>query len=105
MQLWADALSITQDNLVERNHQVSLMGDIFRSANHVYVSFGPALRGRNQFWALLQSFMSDGNFDSEEFEDQLDEFMEGLSNELTIGFYDLIQRPWFRRVWVSKFPV
>lgn len=105
MQLWADAISITQDNLVERNHQVSLMGDIYRSASLVFVSLGPVLNGRNQFWALLQSFVSDGNFDSEEFEDQLDDFMEGLWNDLAIGLDDLIQRPWFRRAWVRKFSV
>ncbi|KAH8886915.1 hypothetical protein GQ53DRAFT_656833, partial [Thozetella sp. PMI_491] len=102
MQLWADALSITQDNVLERNHQVSLMGDIFQSANHVFVSLGPALKGRNRFWALLQSFVSDGNFDSDEFEDQLDNFMQGQSNDLATGLIDLIQRPWFRRAWTYQ---
>ena len=81
------------------------MGDIFRSADNVLVSLGPALRGENQFWALIQSFMSNGEFDSPEFEDQLDEFMEGQPNHLALGFYDLIQRPRFRRAWVSKSPV
>ncbi|KAM5366828.1 hypothetical protein ACJZ2D_010368 [Fusarium nematophilum] len=105
VQLWADALSITQDNLAERNHQVSLMGDIFRSANRVLVSLGPALRGRNQFWDLLQSFVSNGDFDSEEFEDQLDGFMEGQANDLALGFNDLIQRPWFRRAWAPSLTI
>jgi len=102
-QLWADAISITQDNLAERNHQVSLMGDIFRSADNVFVSLGPALRGGNLYWNLLKSFMTRGRFDGEEFEEQLDEFMEGADNELAMGFDDLIHRPWFRRAWVSAF--
>ncbi|RYP77101.1 hypothetical protein DL771_001391 [Monosporascus sp. 5C6A] len=78
------------------------MGDIFRSANLVFVSLGPILRGRNRFWALLQSFVSRGDFASEEFEDELDEFMEGVSNDLAMGFDDLIQRPWFRRAWTYQ---
>lgn len=99
--LWADALSITQDNLMERNQQVSLMAGIFQSAHIVFVSLGPSLRGDNRFWVLLQSFVSTGSFDNQEFEDELDEFMEGQPNKLAIGLHDLIQRPWFRRAWVS----
>ena len=104
-QLWADALSITQDNLNERNHQVSLMGDIFRSAERVFVSLGPALEGDNHFWSLLQSFATTRSFESEEFEEQLDEFIWGQSNKLSLGLNDLIQRPWFRRAWVCLCPV
>jgi Heterokaryon incompatibility protein (HET) len=99
--LWADALSITQDNLMERNQQVSLMAGIFRSAHIVFVSLGPSLRGDNRFWVLLQSFVSTGSFGGQDFEDELDEFMERQPNKLAIGLYDLIQRPWFRRAWVS----
>jgi hypothetical protein len=99
--LWADALSINQHNFIERSHQVSLMGDIYQSASTVFVSLGPPLAGGNRLWALLQSFELTGSFDSEEFEDELDEFMDRKPNTLTMGLSDLIQRPWFRRAWVS----
>lgn len=38
--LWIDALSIDQDNIQERNHQVAMMGDIYSSATFVLVWFG-----------------------------------------------------------------
>ena len=33
--LWADAICINQNNIAERNHQVSMMGDIYRRASKV----------------------------------------------------------------------
>ncbi|KAH8659958.1 hypothetical protein BX600DRAFT_467000 [Xylariales sp. PMI_506] len=38
--LWIDALCINQDNVSERNHQVRLMGDIYRRASKVLVWLG-----------------------------------------------------------------
>ncbi|KAK0704005.1 hypothetical protein B0T26DRAFT_876848 [Lasiosphaeria miniovina] len=66
LRLWADAIGITQDGLAERSHQVSLMGSIYKSAEYV-VWIGRELAGDNRFWAFLQSYVSEGNFDSPEF--------------------------------------
>jgi len=41
---WIDALSIDQDNVVERQHQVQQMGLIFSSAKMVYAWFGQDAR-------------------------------------------------------------
>ncbi|KAM7196642.1 HET domain containing protein [Rhypophila sp. PSN 637] len=38
--LWVDAVCINQSDLVERSHQVSLMGDIFRACTRVFVWLG-----------------------------------------------------------------
>jgi SpoVK/Ycf46/Vps4 family AAA+-type ATPase len=38
--LWIDAICIDQDSLIERNHQVSLMGEIYKAANHVFIWLG-----------------------------------------------------------------
>jgi Heterokaryon incompatibility protein (HET) len=38
--LWIDALRINQDNIEERNHQVGLMGTIYRRARVVLVWLG-----------------------------------------------------------------
>jgi len=38
--LWADAICINQNNLAERNHQVSMMGDIYRRASKVLAHLG-----------------------------------------------------------------
>ncbi|KAF2800064.1 HET-domain-containing protein, partial [Melanomma pulvis-pyrius CBS 109.77] len=38
--LWVDALCINQDSVQERNHQVSMMGNIYRNAKCVYCWLG-----------------------------------------------------------------
>lgn len=39
--IWVDALCINQDDLAERGHQLSLMGDIFSKADITYIWLGP----------------------------------------------------------------
>ena len=39
--LWADAICINQDNTIERNQQVSMMGMLYRYTKMVYVWLGP----------------------------------------------------------------
>jgi len=41
--LWVDALCINQRDTGERNHQVKIMGDIFRSASNVFVDLGDGI--------------------------------------------------------------
>jgi hypothetical protein len=45
-EFWIDAICINQDNISERNQQVTMMGDIFREANTVRVWLGDD--GRNE---------------------------------------------------------
>ena len=39
--IWVDALCINQDNVAEKNVQVAMMGDIFKSARRVLACVGP----------------------------------------------------------------
>ncbi|KAK5676412.1 hypothetical protein LTS10_011225 [Elasticomyces elasticus] len=41
--IWADAVCTNQEDLAERSHQVSLMGEIFSRASEVYVWLGDSL--------------------------------------------------------------
>ena len=43
--LWVDALCIDQNNTLERNHQVSLMHEIYSKCSLCYVWFGEVSRG------------------------------------------------------------
>jgi hypothetical protein len=45
--LWIDAVSIDQDNVTERNHQVQYMGHIYSQASQVIVWLGLATKGTN----------------------------------------------------------
>jgi hypothetical protein len=40
--IWIDAICIDQTNISERNHQVSMMGQIYRNAEEVYMWLGLA---------------------------------------------------------------
>jgi len=39
--VWADGICINQDDLKERQQQVSMMGDIYRKAARVITYIGP----------------------------------------------------------------
>lgn len=39
--LWIDSICIDQDNLIEKGHQVAMMGDIFARAKVTYACIGP----------------------------------------------------------------
>ncbi|KAG8677687.1 hypothetical protein FPOAC2_03819 [Fusarium poae] len=102
LKIWADALSIVQGNILERNHQVSLMGNIYRSASCVFAFIGPPLDGGNRFWDFLKKVASNQYAIDDEFEDDLDEFLEGQTNDFAKGYHDLITRPWFTRAWTYQ---
>lgn len=52
--LWIDALSIDQQNPSERNHQVALMGNIYRTANQVLAYLGEGSQDTNAMLPLLE---------------------------------------------------
>lgn len=53
---WIDAISIDQDDIVERNHQVKLMGRIYSKADKTIVWLGSDSVSINHlFWQILQA--------------------------------------------------
>src|SRR6201999_2476979 len=46
--LWVDYLCINQPNVAEKNHQVALMGQIYREASRVIVWLGPSREADRQ---------------------------------------------------------
>ena len=42
--IWIDAICISQSNIVERNHQVTIMGNIYKQARQVFVYLGESSR-------------------------------------------------------------
>ncbi|KAH6855601.1 heterokaryon incompatibility protein-domain-containing protein [Chaetomium sp. MPI-CAGE-AT-0009] len=44
--LWADAMCIDQANLLERNHQVGVMDEIYRSASRTVIWLGPSVKDK-----------------------------------------------------------
>jgi hypothetical protein len=72
--LWTDAICINQTSIPERNHQVSMMGDIYRSATRVLVWLGlesaivppisDELKGPSVEMRNLEKYSQEGLLDS-----------------------------------------
>jgi hypothetical protein len=83
---WIDALCIRQDDVLEKNVQIPLMGQIYSAASYVNIWLGPDVDGVGCIFnslaeqgavALLQS--------------------RGLS-----GISQLLHNQWFQRVWIVQ---
>jgi hypothetical protein len=68
--LWIDAISINQDDLTEREQQVGVMGEIFRSARRTVVWLGQTFEGNKMAFKMLKRLndmylrkTADGSFD------------------------------------------
>jgi hypothetical protein len=59
-QLWVDAISIDQTNIDERNHQVGMMGTIFRLASTVHICIQDSSRRYTEGinWLKSETFFS-----------------------------------------------
>ena len=91
--LWIDAICIDQANIQEKNHQVPLMADIYRRAEHVYVWLG-------------QSSNNDGSKEALDFIHRPREFIamsaSAMRDHNWRAFYSFILRPWFRHRWAIQ---
>lgn len=106
---WVDALCVDQSNVMERNIQVAKMRDIFRKAGGVIVWLGrddeftaDALEVIQKVSAIPESDWSRVEYTS--FYDHsaaLQSPRPNLSYQNWLGFIALMNRPWFKRAWVS----
>jgi len=83
--LWIDALSINQHNVLERNSQVRMMGDIYERASRIVVYLGED--ADNSLHAMRQIDTAIG-------------IPAGISDQEAVLL--LFKRPWFNRVWVIQ---
>jgi hypothetical protein len=89
--LWIDAVCIDQLNTMEKNHQVSMMGDIYSQAAKVLVWLGPATSDI--------SFVLDNVSDHGAGFRWKDDF---LHPQLVRGVKDLKNLEYWRRLWVLQ---
>jgi hypothetical protein len=88
--LWVDAVCINQENLEERDLQVQLMAKIYSKATRVIIWLGETADNSNIALETLRLAAEN-------------ESLESLnSNETRQAILALLQRPWFRRIWVSE---
>ncbi|KAL7900363.1 hypothetical protein HDV63DRAFT_370944 [Trichoderma sp. SZMC 28014] len=117
--LWIDAVCINQKNLKERSHQVQMMGEIYKQADRVVFWLGSGTDETNVFMKSMQLLQKlsirqqcrswtreDDRWKTLWGEIQLElsfsyekSTLEDLQRQ---GLKILLERPWFRRVWILQ---
>lgn len=86
--LWVDAICIDQDSTEERAEQVQLMAKIYCKTNRVIVWLGEAAAGGDRALNAIRIAADKESTKSSDYQ----------TNQQAI--LDLLQRPWFQRIWV-----
>jgi hypothetical protein len=88
--LWVDAICINQANQEEKEYQIQLMAKIYSQSNRVVVSLGEAADDSD---LALEEIRAAGGKKS----------ASSLNNKtIQQAVLALLQRPWFRRIWVRE---
>jgi hypothetical protein len=88
--LWVDAICIDQENPEEKEHQIQSMAKIYGQANRVVVWLGEAEDESDQALEAIRLAPSKKSTNI-------------LHNEIVLqAILALLQRPWFRRIWVKQ---
>jgi hypothetical protein len=88
--LWVDAICIDQKNIQEKEQQIQFMAKIYGQANRVVVWLGETADNSNQALEEIRvagSKISTNSLDKETMQQAI---------------LALLQRPWFRRIWVRE---
>ena len=88
--IWIDAICINQKNPEERGQQVQLMAMIYSKAHRVLVWLGQTA---DDVEGALQDIQRAANEESTEYSNK-------KMNQKAI--FNLLQRPWFQRIWVRE---
>lgn len=108
--LWIDAVCIDQKNAKEKGKQVSRMAEIYKSSIRVLVWLGPEMSASSAVieflnelscqisvdWATLKISSRPGAVKDRR--EMMDSFYN--SENLVDGLFQLLTRPWFKRLWV-----
>ncbi|CAG9977965.1 unnamed protein product [Clonostachys byssicola] len=102
--IWADAICINQDDLDEKNHQIPLMGDIYRKASQVVAYLGHSNPYLEYFgdWSRMysgrQPLLSSGSCIPQK--GAREEAILTLKSFL--GCLEFISHPYFSRMWTFQ---
>ncbi|KAF5667679.1 heterokaryon incompatibility protein [Fusarium circinatum] len=112
--LWIDALCINQNNIKERGHQVSRMGEIYKKAEKVVIWLGYLSGSSIMFQSAVHMFgrnLPSNAFrewprDDNRWKDQwklIEAYLGSSSHdELAEALQSLLGKPWFSRVWILQ---
>jgi hypothetical protein len=95
-EIWVDTLCINQADIPERNHQVSLMGDIYSSAVHVVNWLGPATQNTALGMKTLEFLLGEEDVTVKP------PWEKHRSSLIHAGLNDILKRNYFQRIWVVQ---
>lgn len=89
IRIWADGICINQNDVLEKNQQVTQMGSVYDTAHHTIIFLGLGSQKSETFLRFVSSKHSQpfGGFVMEEWKLMLN---------------DIFTRPWFERVWILQ---
>lgn len=96
--VWADALSIDQQNAEERTQQIQMMGSIFASAASVAVWLGPEKDDSTEAIGLLFELASHGSSSTK----LGDISSSATTRRALLAVVPLFEREYWRRLWVIQ---
>ena len=92
--LWIDAICINQQDLVERNHQVTLLQDTFQKAKNVIVWLGEDTGDANEAFKILRAIDPSSSSSMDIIRLMITDRQNALAK--------FLGRSWFRRIWVVQ---
>ncbi|KAI1103164.1 HET-domain-containing protein [Jackrogersella minutella] len=108
-EIWVDAICINQANQAERSEQVSIMADIYLSAECVHVWLGPSDASTKLAHKLVGRLSKLSEEDlrtivpqSYEYKHNTDLLGRANSRESWESIFSLFERSWFTRAWVVQ---
>ncbi|KAK4168460.1 heterokaryon incompatibility protein-domain-containing protein [Cladorrhinum sp. PSN259] len=94
--VWADALCIDQQNIPERNKQVTMMGRIYSTANSTVIHLGSLTEEAKRVLSAVPSqYLDFLGVDQQCRDDDRNRIVE-------LAKRDILTRTWFRRVWIYQ---
>jgi hypothetical protein len=90
--VWSDAICIDQENLEEKEQQIQFMAKIYAQASRVIVWLGKTADNSDIAFEAIRTAADD-------------EYSSSVNEQFSeISIFKLLERPWFRRIWVSNIP-
>lgn len=109
--LWIDAICINQDDIEERNHQVTMMKEIYSRASNVIVWLGEASKDSSDAVSLIKSITTNDTLKEAYYkregltvtEAEIESFgLPAPWDKEWLALDKLLSRPWFSRVWIIQ---
>lgn len=99
--VWADALSIDQQNWDEKNQQLSLMAGIYKKAKYVAVWLGPEADDSDLATALLQNVATAAQSGAGRIQVK-NIFPSGAKDQSLPALAALFERDYWNRLWIVQ---